>query len=424
MTPTPARLQTGDRERSQSGLTGWGFVMYGQESGSLRAKQRPTSRIVEGSMSEVSDLHAALVAIPSVNPSGRPVEAPEEGEERITEFVHDWFAARGIECVTQEVMPGRENVIARVRGRNEPPIVFEAHMDTVSVEGMTVAPFEPREQDGRVSGRGSCDAKGCLAAMMVALARVDRDGPPARSVVLCAAVDEEYLHGGARRFLEDSGPIAAAVIGEPTKLRVVIAHKGALRVRVTTLGVSAHSSNPERGVNSIYRMARAVLALEDHAAILAARAPHPLVGSPTLSVGTIRGGVAVNVVPEHCEIMVDRRIVPGETPDEALAEIEAVLAPVLAAGDLVEPTLKDCAVETAATDGVVELALGAAEPVTQVREPEGVAYCTDGCDFAERGIPLVVLGPGDIAQAHTADEWIELAQLERAVDVYERVMRG
>lgn len=375
-------------------------------------------------MSEVSELHAALVAIPSVNPSGRPVEAPEEGEARISSFVNDWFAARGIETHTQEVMPGRENVVARVPGRAEPPIVFEAHMDTVSVTGMTVPPFEPRLRDGRVSGRGSCDAKGCLAAMMVALARVAQGEPPARSIVLCAAVDEEYLHGGARRFLQDSGPIAAAIIGEPTLLHVVVAHKGALRVRVTTFGVSAHSSNPERGVNAIYRMARAVRALEDYAASLAAREPHPLVGSPTLSVGTIHGGMAVNVVPERCEIMVDRRIVPGETPDEALAEIEAVLAPVLAAGDLVEPTLKDFAVETAAGEEIVTRALDAARPVTGASAPEGVAYCTDGCDFAERGIPLVVLGPGDIAQAHTADEWIELAQVEAAVGVYERIMRG
>lgn len=375
-------------------------------------------------MSEVSELHAALVAIPSVNPSGRPVAAPEEGEERISRYVREWLVGRGIDCRQQEVMPGRDNVIARVPGRQEPPIVFEAHMDTVSVEGMTIAPFEPRVENGRVYGRGACDAKGCLAAMMVALARVAGGEPPPRSVILCAAVDEEYLHGGARRFLTDSGPIAAAVIGEPTLLHVVIAHKGALRVRVVTHGVSAHSSNPERGVNAIYRMARAVLALEDYAASLAARAPHPLVGSPTLSVGTIRGGVAVNVVPERCEIMVDRRIVPGETPDEALAEIEAVLAPVLAAGDVVEPTLKDCAVETAAHEEIVTLALDATRAAGIAAEPEGVAYCTDGCDFAERGIPLVVLGPGDIAQAHTADEWIELEQLEGAVEVYERIMRG
>lgn len=375
-------------------------------------------------MSEVSDLHAALIAIPSVNPSGRLVEAPEEGEERIARFIHDWLVARGIETHTQEVMPGRANVVARVPGRVEPPIVFEAHMDTVSVEGMTVAPFEPRLEGGRVYGRGACDAKGCLAAMMVALARVAEGEPPPRSVVLCAAVDEEYLHSGARRFLQDSGPVAAAVIGEPTLLRVVVAHKGALRLRVTTFGVSAHSSAPERGVNAIYRMARAVLALEDYAAGLAARPPHPLVGRPTLSVGTIHGGVAVNVVPERCEIMVDRRVVPGETPDEARAEIEAALAPVLAAGDLIEPTLKDRAVETSADEEIVKLALAATRPVTAIGVPEGVAYCTDGCDFAARGIPLVVLGPGDIAQAHTADEWIELAQLEQAVEVYERIMRG
>ncbi len=375
-------------------------------------------------MSELIELHAAMVRLPSVNPCGREPAGPHEGEARMSRFVHEWLSGRGIDCHLQEVLPGRDNVIARVEGREEPPIVFEAHLDTVAAEGMTVPPFEGVIEEGRLYGRGACDVKGSLAAMMVALARVAEGGPPPRTVVLVAAADEEYLHGGARRFLQDSGPVAAAVIGEPTRLRVVIAHKGALRVKVVTRGVSAHSSNPEKGVNAIYRMARVVSALEEFATDLGARESHPLVGGPTLSVGTIHGGAAVNVVPELCEIMIDRRLIPGETPDGAFDDVAGVIGGILADGDEVVPTLKDWAVETDAEAEIVTLARRAVREVTGEDAVEGVAYCTDGCDFAERGVPLVVLGPGDIGQAHTADEWIELRQVELAVDVYERIMRG
>ncbi|MFW5868364.1 MAG: M20 family metallopeptidase [Armatimonadota bacterium] len=375
-------------------------------------------------MSEVVDLLAAMVRLPSVNPSGCAPEGPHQGEERMTRFVHDWLAARGIEVRLQRVEGGRENVIARVPGREEPPIVFESHMDTVSVDGMTIPAFEPRVEDGRMFGRGACDTKSSLAAMMIALARVAEGDPPPRTVVLAAVVDEEYLHGGVARFMQDSGPITSAVIGEPTSLRVVVAHKGALRTRIITRGVSAHSSNPDMGENAIYRMARVVQALEGLAESLGDRDPHPLVGKPTLSVGTIEGGNAVNVVPDLCQIMVDRRLIPGEAPDGAFEEIAVALEGLLRPDDEMVPTLKDCAVETDADSPIVRAARDAVRAIDIADEPIGVAYCTDGCDLAERGIPLVVLGPGDIAQAHTADEWIELAQVEAAVDIYERIMRG
>ncbi|MBD3293753.1 MAG: ArgE/DapE family deacylase, partial [Armatimonadia bacterium] len=370
-------------------------------------------------MSEVADLLAAMVRLPSVNPSGCAPEGPNEGEERMTRFVHDWLADRGIECHLQRVEPGRENVIARVPGRAEPPIVFESHMDTVSVDGMTIPAFDPRIEDGRMYGRGSCDTKSSLAGMMVALRRVAEGDPPPRTIVLAAVVDEEYLHGGVARFLQDSGPVASAVIGEPTELRVVVAHKGALRTRVITRGVSAHSSNPDNGENAIYRMARVVQVFEQFAESLREHEPHPLVGRPTLSVGTIEGGNAVNVVPDLCQIMVDRRLIPGETPDEAFEVIGNLLAPHLGPDDEFMHTLKDPPVETDADSEVVRLAREAVRAIGGEDVPVGVAYCTDGCDFAERGIPLVVFGPGDIAQAHTADEWVELAQVEAAADVYE-----
>ncbi|HDP89150.1 MAG TPA: M20 family peptidase, partial [Thioalkalivibrio sp.] len=162
---------------------GWGFALYRQERGAGR-RIRQHHRTREAAMSELVELHAALVRLPSVNPCGREPAGPHESESRMSRFVHDWLSGHGIDCRLQEVLPGRDNVIARVEGREEPPIVFEAHLDTVAAEGMTVPPFEALIEDGRLYGRGACDVKGGLAAMMMALARVAQGAPPPRTVVL------------------------------------------------------------------------------------------------------------------------------------------------------------------------------------------------------------------------------------------------
>ena len=358
-------------------------------------------------MSEVIELLAEMVRLPSVNPAGRAAESAVEGEARMTAFVRDYLEERGVECALQQVSPGRENVIASVPGESDRTVALETHMDTVSVEAMSIEPFEPNVRDGLVHGRGSCDAKASLAAMVAAMVRVAQNGPPPDDCVLAAVVDEEFGYTGVKRFLEDCGEITGAVIGEPTMLELVIAHKGAVRWRLTTRGVSAHSSDPSRGVNAIYRMARVVTALEGFASHLGSREGHPLAGGPTLSVGTIRGGTAVNIVPEACEALVDRRLAPGERAEDARAELVDFLEREL--GDEVAFELS----------GILE-----DPPLETPAEAEVAAYGTDGSKFADAGIPAVVCGPGDIAQAHTADEWIAAEQVERAADLYEAFLRG
>jgi len=244
--------------------------------------------------------------------------------------------------------------------------------------------------------------------------------------VLVAAADEEYGHGGVRRYLQDHPPVAGAIIGEPTGLRVVVAHKGAFRPRIITRGVSAHSSNPANGVSAIYRMAHIITALQAYATELAGRQPHPLVGGPTLSVGTVRGGTAVNVVPDYCEAMVDRRLIPGESVEGAREEIRAWLAantPADADCEMIT-TLSDSPVETSPQEPVVKRAQMAARMVHGDDGLYGVPYGSDASDFRDAGVPVVVCGPGDIAQAHTADEWVAVAQVEMAADLYERFLRG
>jgi len=378
-------------------------------------------------MSEVIDLLAELVRIPSINPSGAEPSAPEQGEERMARFVLEYLAERGVACDLQEWQPRRPNVIAHVPGTEPgPPLVMQTHMDTVAVDDMTIAPFDPNVGEGRVWGRGSCDAKASLAAMMTALVRLELGERPRQRCVLMAAADEEYGHGGVARHLADEPEIAGAIVGEPTGLKVVVAHKGALRPRLITRGVSAHSSDPSNGVSAIYKMAHLIVALEGYAEELAGRERHALVGGPTLSVGTVRGGTAVNVVPDYCEALVDRRLVPGEDLDEVWEEIRAVLdenAPADADYEM-EGTIRDAPVETDVAEMVVQRARAAARTVTGDDEVVGVPYGSDASNFQEAGVPVVLCGPGDIAQAHTADEWIAIEQVEQAADLYEAFLRG
>ena len=219
-------------------------------------------------MSVLSTL-SDLVAINSINP------AYHDGvsEEGVARYVDEFFRSRNIETFRQTVMPGRSNVIARVPGRNpERRIVLEAHMDTVSVRGMTIPPFDPVVRDGLLYGRGSCDTKAGLAAMMHAVASLE--GPPPCEVWLAAVVDEEFSFQGVLALC-DGLRADAAIVAEPTSLRAVIASKGVLRWKIRTRGKAAHSSKPHLGINAISHMAQIISALDRDAESLANRS-HPL----------------------------------------------------------------------------------------------------------------------------------------------------
>ena len=366
-------------------------------------------------MTPVLQTLADLIRINSINPAydnGRP-----EGE--IAAWIADFFAARGIQTRLQEVMPGRPNLVAVLPGK-EPGrrIVFEAHVDTASINGMTIPPFEPRVDAGMMYGRGSCDTKAGLAAMMHALADLKRNGvePPAE-VWVVAAADEEYSFQGVLK-LREGLTAHAAVVAEPTSNRLVVAHKGVLRWKVRTHGVAAHSSKPQLGVNAISRMARVIDRLDASAAELEANS-HPLVGPATINVGVIRGGVQVNFVPDSCEIEIDRRLIPGESPDDVLRHYQRVL------GDLATmdpPMLVDGLLETSPTSPIARLGSEVLAELGLDPEPCGVPYGSDASKLSAHGVPSLLLGPGSIDQAHAAVEWVECQQVEQAVEFYRRVM--
>jgi acetylornithine deacetylase len=371
-------------------------------------------------MSSVIETLADLVRINSVNSSYEG--GPGEGE--IAAYVKRFFDQRGIETSEQEVFPGRPNVIARLPGRDPSRrIVLEAHTDTVSVKGMTIPPFEPTIRDGRMYGRGSCDTKAGLATMMHAVASLKEEGiTPPCEVLLAAAVDEEYSYRGVVRLCEGL-KADAAIVAEPTELRAVIATKGVLRCRIVVHGRSAHSSKPHLGVNAITHMARVIAAIEaDNERMLSIT--HPLVGHGTCNVGVISGGVQVNFVPDRCAIEIDRRLLPGERASDAVAHSRQLLKSIDGiTADVEEPLLLvDEALDTPAESAVVQTATRVLGEMGLNADPCGVPFGCDASKLSRAGIPSIVFGPGSIDRAHTADEYIELDQVERAYEFQRRFL--
>jgi acetylornithine deacetylase/succinyl-diaminopimelate desuccinylase-like protein len=389
---------------------------------------------------------ADLVRRPSVNPMGRDVSGPEYLEGRVTDHLLQRLAAAGIPCARQPVSPGRDNVLARLdppNGATGPLLLWDAHQDTVPADGMTIEPFTPLVRDGRLQGRGACDVKGGMAAMLVALETLGREGGSHRPILFAATVNEEFGFSGAKALAGFwAAPAAglplpfaaerpaAAIVAEPTSLHVVTTHKGAVRWRIRARGRACHSAFPENGRNAIYPAARAALAIESLALELAGRSPQDPCGPPTLSVGTIRGGMGVNLVPDLVVLEVDRRIVPGESPAEARQEvIDRIAAALVAAGfapDTVEheqPFLESAGLPDSAPSLSAAI-LTAAEAVGVASGTTAARYGTNASIYAAAGIPSVVFGPGSIAQAHTCDEWIDLAQVRQAADVLVAVARA
>jgi acetylornithine deacetylase/succinyl-diaminopimelate desuccinylase-like protein len=363
-------------------------------------------------------LLAELIALPSVNPAFAPATSPDGspasrfGEKNVADFLMSVAGLAGLEVEFQKVLPGRSNVIARLlpKGRIKQTIVLAPHMDTLDAEASC---FIPRRRNGRLHGRGACDTKGSIAAMLGALCELagSRSRPAQTELVFAGLVDEENVQAGSRALARSGFKAQLAIVGEPTKCRVVTAHKGSLWLQMETHGRAAHGATPHLGKNAVHAMGRVVDVLEtDYAARLQKR-KHKLLGSPTVNVGTIAGGRQPNIVPDHCSISIDRRTLPGETEAGIHRDITALLKAKKLAAQI--SSLKLAPAPALETSLKLPLVRQFFDSVGQT-QPMGVDYFCDAAVLAGGGIPSVVFGPGDIAQAHTADEWISLAELERA----------
>ena len=365
-----------------------------------------------------------LIALPSVNPAF--LADPElHGEHRVADHLAAAARRQGLEVELQPVVPGRSNLLVRLRPRGEvrQRVLLAPHLDTVG-EPAYAAQLKPVVREGRVYGRGACDTKGSVAAFFQALLNVAGRGPwPAHTEVLFVGlIDEENMQLGSRHFALHGPKGDLAVVGEPTGLEIVTAHKGDVWLRLRTVGRPAHGATPHRGRNAVTAMSRIVLALEtEYAAELASRPAHPRLGRPTINVGRIEGGRQPNIVPAECTIDIDRRTLPGETEAGVRREIAGLLRRLgLRAGF---DTLRTNPCEPLDTDPALPLVRSLTRAAGR-RGTRGVHYFTDAAPLAAGGTPSVVFGPGDIAQAHTGKEWLAIAQLEASIGILERFLRG
>jgi succinyl-diaminopimelate desuccinylase len=368
---------------------------------------------------------ADLVRIESINPETWPGGS---GEAAVAARVAEELRACGLAPQLREAAPGRPNVLAELAGEGGRTLLLEAHLDTVQAEGMA-EPFAARVADGMLYGRGACDDKASVAAFVGALRALRLAGvkPPVR-VLLAAVAGEEYAGRGIRALLAGGLRADAAIVGEPTRLDVVVAHKGCVRAELVVRGRAAHSSRPEDGRNAIEAMADIIAGL--HARLdapYAARA-HPLAGAPTLAFTQIAGGVGINTIPERCVARFDRRVAPGETAAAALAELRAALAalplPDGVAAEVGEPFIAEEALATPTEEPLVRALLAAARRHHPPARLAGVPYGTDANRIAPYGIPCVVFGPGDIALAHAAHEAVPLAEVVAATRIVAEVILG
>ena len=361
-----------------------------------------------------------------MNPAFLPPRDPRAGEQRVAEFLAATAATAGLDVELQPVFPGRPNLVARLSpaGTIRQRVALAPHTDTVGEPAMPETLFRPAVQAGRLYGRGACDTKGSIAAMLTALLTLVRSGrrPLETEIEFVGLVDEENRQAGSRDLVRTGFTADLAVVGEPTRLRVVTAHKGAAWLTLETRGQAAHGARPELGRNAVHEMARVVDLLETRYAATLRRRRHPLLGHPTVNVGFIHGGRQANIVPDECVIEVDRRTIMGESNAGVQREIKALLKQSglkVWLGDS-KDGLPCPPLDTDAKRPLVQRLFACAGQ----KAPMGVDYFSDASVLALGGIPSVVFGPGDIAQAHRPDEWIALASLAQGTAVLTEFLRS
>lgn len=349
-------------------------------------------------------------------------EAPGR-EAEVTRFLAGWFREQGIEAELQPVEGGRENLVARVGRKGGRRLLLCGHLDTVPAGSMRDA-FSPRVERGILRGRGACDMKGAVAAMACALVSL-RDEPVHGEVVFGGTVGEETGSIGVRELVARGPHADFAVVGEPTALRLGLAHKGLAFIRITLTGRAAHGSVPHQGANAATAAARLALEIERELGVRLASRSHPLLGKGTVCIGRISGGTRPNIVPDRCEVEIDCRTLPGE--DDLLPEVERIAERVCADLSGVSATvtlMEECSIvphvplETPASSPLARAAAEALASLGLDPTPTGLTYWTDGAHLAATGTETIILGPGDIALAHSPDDAVSVAELTQAAQLF------
>jgi acetylornithine deacetylase len=354
----------------------------------------------------VAALAAELVRIPSVNPAIAPEEP--HGEAAVAAFACEWLSGRGVRAWLEEAAPSRPNAIAEVAGGSGPTLVLCAHLDTVGTAGMTISAFAPEIRDGRLYGRGSYDMKGAAAAVMCAAAALAAR-PPAGRVLVALVADEEHASLGAHDFVRRHRA-DGCILTEASAGDLVLAHKGFVWAEIVTRGRAAHGSRWDLGVSAVARMGRVIAALDRYDRETLRARTHALVGPASMHCATVRGGTGLSTYAPECRLEVERRTIPGETPEQVMAELRAV---VREAGEEAEirPLLDRPPLDGDRDAPLAAAVRAAARAVTGAAPAErGVAYWMDAAVFAAAGIPAVDYGPAG-AGAHEDVEWVDVASL-------------
>ena len=359
-----------------------------------------------------------LLRFDTINPPGQ--------ERSCAEYLGRLLEGGGFEVGFYEFAEARTSLVARLGGGDDrPPLCFTGHIDTVPLgaQPWSADPFSGEIEDGKLYGRGSSDMKSGVAAFVIAALGLARLSRPAGGLVLVITAGEETGCEGAyhlARLGAVLGRAGAIVVGEPSSNQPFVGHKGALWLEARTKGVTAHGSMPGKGINAIYKAARAVGKLEDFGFNVA---PHPHLGTPTLNVGTIRGGMNINSVPDESVITIDIRTVPGQTHESLSDMLASELGEEVEISSLVD-------VEGVWTDPRNPWMEDVFAIMTDILgEPPGIrtaTYFTDASVLtpAYGGVPTVILGPGEAEMAHQTDEYCHVERIEQAVEAYRRVARA
>jgi acetylornithine deacetylase len=366
-------------------------------------------------------LARALIAMPSVNPE---LEQSGTGEGAVAVLTAEWLRGWGLAVEMSEVAPGRWNVVGRLEGKGAgPTLLLNGHLDTVGVAGMSVDPFGAELREGRLWGRGACDMKGGVAALLATTARVARTGPPG-SLIVALTADEEHASLGMEALVRSGMRADAAIVCEPTSLAVMPAHKGFVWIEAAFRGRAAHGSRPDAGVDAIEHAGRYLTALDALRSRLHAGEPHPLLGHGSFHAGSIDGGSAPSVYPAACRLVLERRTLPGENAAGIIEEFQVVLDELATELPDFDAKLKqglarpanEISSDSPLVEGLMAACVGEGiEPVLA-----GMTAWVDAAFLNEAGAPAVCFGPGSMAQAHSADEWIDPSEIVTCAAVLDR----
>lgn len=361
------------------------------------------------------NLTKELVNINSSNPPGNELE--------IGQYIRQRLMSSGFEVRLEEFESKRCNVIATLGDSENIGIILNGHLDVVPATGKwTYPPFKSYESSHKIYGRGSCDMKSGIAAMITVAEFIAHNHMPLkRGLEILLVSDEETTNKGIKNhLLKNKLKADGVIIAEPTSLNVCIGNKGYASFFVRTYGKATHASQPEKGENAIYKMARIINRFEEYSKKVIPTIKHDFLGSATFSVGTIAGGTKINIVPDYCQCEIERRILPGENQRDILLEMQNIVGDL---GEVFDRSYMDASM-TEQYDPLVQVALETvSESVNMEMGPKVFSAGTEASFFTNNNIPTIILGPGSIEQAHTIDEYVEIKEIEKACEIYYKILK-